>query len=120
MFPNWEFKEVFKLRKPDIDKNICEEISYHGTCLTYGELVDTINGIYSEARNVQKENRALKQSDNITDLETQIMKLKEENQSLKKELFEAKSECLWVTSDEVDRALYYEDEIEELRKEIFE
>ena len=78
MFPNWEFKEVFKLRKPDIDKNICEEISYHGTCLTYGELVDTINGIYSEARNVQKENRALKQSDNITDLETEIMQLKEE------------------------------------------
>ena len=60
MFPNWEFKEVFKLRKPDIDKNICEEISYHGTCLTYGELVDTINGIYSEARNVQKENEELK------------------------------------------------------------
>jgi hypothetical protein len=78
MFPNWEFKEIFKLRKSDIDKNICEEISYHGTCLTYGELVDTINGIYSEARNVQKENRALKQSDNTTDLETEIMQLKEE------------------------------------------
>ncbi len=77
------------------------------------EFIDYVNEIIEE-------NQALKQSDNITDLETQIMKLKEENQSLKKELFEAKSECLWVTSDEVDRALYYEDEIEELRKEIFE
>ena len=46
--------------------------------------------------------------------------LKQENEQLRKELFEAQKELLWATSDEVDRALHYEDEVEELRKEIFE
>ena len=46
--------------------------------------------------------------------------LHEENKQLKKELFETRKELLWTTSDEVDRVLYYEDEVEELRKEIFE
>lgn len=43
-----------------------------------------------------------------------------ENEKLKQELFETSKELLWATSDEVDRALHYEDEVEELRKEIFE
>lgn len=47
-------------------------------------------------------------------------KIKEENEQLKKQLFETSKELLWATSDEVDRALHYEDEVEELRKEIFE
>ncbi len=45
--------------------------------------------------------------------------LEKENSLLKKELFEAKKDYLIETSDEVDRALYLEYEIEELRKEIF-
>lgn len=40
-------------------------------------------------------------------------------QHLKQELFEAREAYLWETSDVVDRALYVEDEIEELKKEIF-
>ncbi len=46
--------------------------------------------------------------------------LQKENEQLKKELFETSKELLWATSDEVDRALHYEEEVEELRKEIFE
>ena len=46
--------------------------------------------------------------------------LLEENEQLKQQLFETSKELLWATSDEVDRVLYYEDEVEELRKEIFE
>ena len=46
--------------------------------------------------------------------------LKEENEQLKQQLFETSKELLWATSDEVDRALHYEDEVKELRKEIFE
>ena len=42
-----------------------------------------------------------------------------ENQKLKEELFEAKCDYLMETSDEVDRALYVDDEIKELRKEVF-
>ncbi len=49
-----------------------------------------------------------------------INRLIEENEQLKQQLFEAQKELLWATSDEVDRALHYEDEVEELRKEIFE
>lgn len=46
--------------------------------------------------------------------------LHEENEQLKKELFETSKELLWATSDDVDRALYFENEVEDLRKEIFE
>ena len=105
--------KLSKLNKKVIEDNIGLQKENHELEKQLHELIDYVNELIEE-------NQALKQSDNITDLETQIMKLKEENQSLKKELFEAKSECLWVTSDEVDRALHYEDEIEELRKEIFE
>ena len=49
-----------------------------------------------------------------------VLSLKKENEQLKQELFEISKELLWATSDEVDRVLYYEDEVEELRKEIFE
>ena len=38
--------------------------------------------------------------------------------SLKKELFEAKKECIWATSDEVDRVLYFEDEVKELAEDL--
>ena len=48
-----------------------------------------------------------------------ITRLEKENEQLKQDLFEASEELLWATSDEVDRVLYYEDEVEELRKEIF-
>ena len=46
-------------------------------------------------------------------------KKNKEIEELKQELFEASKELLWATSDEVDRVLYYEDEVEELRKEIW-
>ena len=50
----------------------------------------------------------------------QYKELLNENEQLKQQLFETSKELLWATSDEVDRALHYEDEVEELRKEIFE
>lgn len=49
-----------------------------------------------------------------------LNELSDENEQLKKELFEAKKSYLIETSDIVDRALYVEDEIEELRVNIFE
>lgn len=54
---------------------------------------------------------------NICDL---LNELNDENHKLKQQLFETSKELLWATSDEVDRSLHYEDEVEELRKEIFE
>lgn len=57
---------------------------------------------------------------NISDVVELLNDLSDENEQLKKELFETRKELLWATSDEVDRALHYEDEVEELRKEIFE
>ncbi len=53
-------------------------------------------------------------------LRLEVQRLEAENEQLKQQLFETSKELLWATSDEVDRALYYEDEVEELRKEIFE
>lgn len=50
----------------------------------------------------------------------QLNELHEENEQLKKELFGTSKELLWATSDDVDRALYFENEVEDLRKEIFE
>lgn len=52
--------------------------------------------------------------------EEENTELQKENEQLKQQLFETSKELLWATSDEVDRALHYEDEVEELRKEIFE
>ena len=49
-----------------------------------------------------------------------VLRLEKENEQLKQQLFETSKELLWSTSDEVDRTLHYEDEVEELRKEIFE
>ena len=49
----------------------------------------------------------------------ELNELLKEIEQLKQDLFEASEELLWATSDEVDRVLYYEDEVEELRKEIF-
>jgi len=56
----------------------------------------------------------------LNELATKCSKLEKKNEQLKQQLFETSKELLWATSDEVDRALYYEDEVEELRKEIFE
>lgn len=61
----------------------------------------------------------LRKADCLNDAHT-LNELSEENEQLKQQLFEASKELLWVTSDEVDRVLYFEDELEELRKEIFE
>ena len=61
-----------------------------------------------------------KQQEAIWGYKGDIKQLKKENKKLKEELFETSEELLWATSDEVDRALHYEDEVEELRKEIFE
>lgn len=55
----------------------------------------------------------------ISDLKKENDKLKKENDKLKTELFEVSKELLLETSSEIDRILYCEDEIEELRKEIF-
>ena len=57
---------------------------------------------------------------NISSLIDLLNALHEENKQLKQQLFETSKELLWATSDEVDRALYHENEVEELRKEIFE
>ena len=56
----------------------------------------------------------------LNELATKFRNLEKKNEQLKQQLFETSKELLWATSDEVDRALYYEDEVEELRKEIFE
>lgn len=57
--------------------------------------------------------------DNAEGLCDLLNELTDENERLREELFEVNKELLWATSDEVDRALYFEDEVEELRKEIF-
>ena len=58
--------------------------------------------------------------ENLLDLAEYVDRVQYENEQLKQQLFETSKELLWATSDEVDRALHYEDEVEELRKEIFE
>lgn len=57
--------------------------------------------------------------DNAEGLCDLLNELIDENERLREELFEVSEELLWATSDEVDRVLYFEDEVEELRKEIF-
>ena len=97
------------------------------------QLIKSLSELNEELEQIQQElvdeNRKLKKelSETIDLLSREIASsencfegLQKENKRLKQELFEARKECLWATSDEVDRALYYEDEVEELRKEIFE
>lgn len=57
------------------------------------------------------------EADTVNDIMNTLV---DENEQLKQELFETSKELLWATSDEVDKALHYEEEVEELRKEIFE
>ena len=77
----------------------------------FGDIVDVMNSIWEQTQRFEKYNKELMEENE---------ELKEQNEKLKKELFEVSKELLWVTSDEVDRVLHFEDEVEELRKEIFE
>lgn len=70
----------------------------------FNDIVDLMNKIWEQTQRFEKHNKDLTK----------------ENNELKQELFETSKELLWATSDDVDRALYYEDEVEELRKEKFE
>lgn len=105
----------------------------------FGDIVDVMNSIWEQTQRFEKynkelmeENEELKEAreyyqENFLTMKTERNQfkrenevLKEQNEKLKKELFEVSKELLWVTSDEVDRVLHFEDEVEELRKEIFE
>lgn len=82
------------------------------------EFIEKVNLIIKENDELKASNEGL-----LKDLNygfKLIKSVEKENGELKTELFEARKELLWATSDEVDRALYYEDEVEELRKEIFD
>lgn len=68
---------------------------------------------------LEKENEELKENCKNYNWYKQYKTLLNENDELKQELFEESKELLWVTSSEIDRVLYFEDEVEELRKEIF-
>ena len=87
-----------------------------------GNLIPVSDGqpICDLLNSLNDENEKLKQNCKNYEWYKQYKNLLNENEQLKNELFETSKELLWATSDEVDRVLYYEDEVEELRKEIFE
>ena len=101
-------------------KNINEPETYgtfQGDKESMEEFIEKVNSIIKENDELKASNEGL-----LKDLNygfKLIKSVEKENDELKTELFEARKELLWATSDEVDRALYYEDEVEELRKEIF-
>ena len=101
-------------------KNINEHETYgtfQGDKESMEEFIEKVNSIIKENDELKASNEGL-----LKDLNygfKLIKSVEKENGELKTELFEASKELLWATSDEVDRALYYEDEVEELRKEIF-
>ena len=101
-------------------KNINEPETYgtfQGDNESMEEFIEKVNSIIKENDELKSSNEGL-----LKDLNygfKLIKSVEKENDELKTELFEARKELLWATSDEVDRALYYEDEVEELRKEIF-
>ena len=101
-------------------KNINEHETYgtfQGDNESMKEFIEKVNLIIKENDELKASNEGL-----LKDLNygfKLIKSVEKENGELKTELFEARKELLWATSDEVDRALYYEDEVEELRKEIF-
>lgn len=101
-------------------KNINEHETYgtfQGDKESMEEFIEKVNSIIKENDELKSSNEGL-----LKDLNygfKLIKSVEKENDELKTELFEASKELLWATSDEVDRALYYEDEVEELRKEIF-
>lgn len=80
------------------------------------ELLDLLNELHKE--NNEEELDYFKSK--CGSLEEKLFYISRENEQLKKELFEVSKELLWATSDDVDRALYFENEVEDLRKEIFE
>ena len=89
-----------------------------GDILTEEETTDLLNTLNDENEQLKKENELLKIK--FHNCNNSYWKLHDRNHKLKQQLFETSKELLWATSDEVDRALHYEDEVEELRKEIFE
>ena len=101
-------------------KNINEHETYgtfQGDNESMEEFIEKVNSIIKENDELKASNEGL-----LKDLNygfKLIKSVEKENGELKTELFEASKELLWATSDEVDRGLYYEDEVEELRKEIF-
>lgn len=101
-------------------KNINEHETYgtfQGDNESMDEFIEKVNSIIKESDELKSSNGGL-----LKDLNygfKLIKSVEKENDELKTELFEARKELLWATSDEVDRVLYYEDEVEELRKEIF-
>ena len=101
-------------------KNINEHETYgtfQGDEESMEEFIEKVNSIIKENDELKSSNEGL-----LKDLNygfKLIKSVEKENGELKTELFEARKELLWATSDEVDRVLYYEDEVEELRKEIF-
>lgn len=104
----------------------------NGKVMTQLEVLDVLIKQHETIQILTKENEQLKidlgiGEDNhkldkeiIDDIHNEFQRVKKENEQLKQQLFETSKELLWATSDEVDRALHYEDEVEELRKEIFE
>ena len=101
-------------------KNINEHETYgtfRGDKESMEEFIEKVNSIIKENDELKSSNEGL-----LKDLNygfKLIKSVEKANGDLKTELFEARKELLWATSDEVDRGLYYEDEVEELRKEIF-
>lgn len=101
-------------------KNINEHETYgtfQGDKESMEEFIEKVNSIIKENDELKASNEGL-----LKDLNygfKLIKSVEKENGELKTELFESSKELLWATSDEVDRVLYYEDEVEELRKEIF-
>ena len=91
--------------------------TFQGDNESMEEFIEKVNSIIKEKDELKSSNEGL-----LKDLNygfKLIKSVEKENGDLKTELFEARKELLWATSDEVDRVLYYEDEVEELRKEIF-
>lgn len=86
-------------------------IKDNGKIMNSKQVCNKLNDL-EEARSYYQEN--------FLTMKTERNQLKKENEQLKQQLFETSKELLWATSDEVDRTLHYEDEVEELRKEIFE
>ena len=91
--------------------------TFQGDNESMEEFIEKVNSIIKENDELKASNEGL-----LKDLNygfKLIKSVEKENGDLKTELFEARKELLGATSDEVDRGLYYEDEVEELRKEIF-
>ena len=95
-----------------------------GNRLNKKEIVDLLVEYFEDCDTLINENEELK--NRIDNYNTALKKLQDltekkinENEQLKQELFEVSKELLLETSSEIDRILYCEDEIEELRKEIF-